>query len=129
MAHTIRLAGSSPEGTEPRPASVRMTVEWSLPLGQTRSITSALNSLMVDIRGTRGCVGCSVLTGMSEQNSVRYIEEWRSEEDLRRRLESRSFRSLASLIDSATESPRVEFALPGGTRGLDFLAEVRPPRD
>jgi quinol monooxygenase YgiN len=129
MTDTPKPASGSSHPTGAPSKAVRMTIEWHLPLGQTRSITSALNSLMVDIRGTRGCVGCSVLTGMSDRNSVRYSEEWRSEEDLRRRLESRAFTSLATLIDDATEAPRVEFALPGGTRGLDFLQEVRPHRD
>ena len=102
----------------------RMTVEWFVPLGQIRSIASALNSLMTDTRTTRGCIGCSVSTGMADQGSVCYIEEWQSEDDLRRRLASREFRSLAALIDDAIEPPRVEFTLPGGTRGLDFLEEV-----
>jgi quinol monooxygenase YgiN len=107
---------------------VRMTVEWSVPPGQARSITSALNSMMADTRTTRGCVRCSVATGMSDQGTVRYVEEWQSEADLRRRLGSQSFVSLAVLIDNATEPPRVEFTLPGGTRGLDFVEEVRRRR-
>ena len=51
-------------------------------------------------------------------------DEWETEADLRRRLGSQSFTSLAALIDDATEPPRVEFRLPGGTRGLDFVEEV-----
>ena len=38
-----------------------MTIEWFVPLGQTRPITMALQSLAADTRTTRGCVGCSVL--------------------------------------------------------------------
>jgi hypothetical protein len=56
---------------------------------------------------------------------VRYTEEWETEEDLRRRLEGSSFSNLAALIDEATEPPLVEFALPGGVRGLDYVEEAR----
>ena len=62
---------------------------------------------------------------MSDQGTVCYVEEWQSEADLRRRLESHAFISLATLIDDATDPPRIEFKLPGGTRGLDFVEEVR----
>jgi len=67
----------------------------------------------------------SVATGMSDQGTVCYVEEWRSEADFRRHLESHTFTSLATLIDDATDPPRIEFMLPGGTRGLDFVEEVR----
>jgi quinol monooxygenase YgiN len=102
-----------------------MTVEWFVPLGQARPITIALHSLMADARSARGCLGCFVSTGIKDQGTVRYVEEWQTEEDLRRRLESNAFVELAALIDDATEPPHVEFALPTGTRGLDFVEEVR----
>ena len=105
-----------------------MTVEWFVPLGQARSITSALNSMMAETRAVPGCLRCSVSTGISDQGTVRYVEEWRSEGDLRRRLESRAFGSLATLIDDATEPPHIEFILPSGKRGLDFVEEVRRRR-
>ena len=125
MSSSIRLMGDSDNANDQSWTRVRMTVEWFVPLGQARSITSALNTLMADTRTTRGCVRCSIATGMSEQGTIRYVEEWETEADLRRRLGSQSFTSLAALIDDATEAPRVEFTLPGGTRGLDFVEEVR----
>jgi quinol monooxygenase YgiN len=125
MARSVSFIGNSPNAKGEAWTTVQMTVEWFVPLGQARSITSALNSLMGDIRTARGCVRCSVSTGMSDQGTVCYVEEWQSEGDLRRRLTSLAFASLAALIDDATEAPRVEFKLPGGTRGLDFVEEVR----
>ena len=44
---------------------------------------------------------------------------------LRRELRSDRFATLAALMESATEPPVVEIALPGGTRGLDYVEEVR----
>jgi quinol monooxygenase YgiN len=102
-----------------------MTIEWFVPLGQARPITVALHSLMTATRATHGCIGCFVSTGIRDQSTVRYVEEWETEKDLRHRLESAEFTELAALIDGATERPFVEFALPDGTRGLDFVEEVR----
>ena len=125
MARSTSFIGNSPNAKGGASTPIRMTVEWFVPIGQARSITSALNSLMVETRTARGCVRCSVSTGMSDRGTVRYTEEWQTEADLRRHLESHVFTSLASLIDDATDPPRVEFMLPGGTRGLDFLEDVR----
>ena len=126
MTRSISFIGNSPNAKGEAWTTVQMTVEWFVPLGQARSITSALNSLMGDIRTARGCVRCSVSTGMSDQGTVRYVEEWQSEGDLRRRLTSPAFlvarRARSTMRPSA---PRVEFKLPGGTRGLDFVEEVR----
>jgi quinol monooxygenase YgiN len=102
-----------------------MTVEWFVPLGQARPITMALHSLMADVRVAPGCLGCSVSADLTNQGKIRYVEEWGSEEDLRRRLQEGSFTTLAGLLEGATEPPHIEFMLPGGTRGLELVEEVR----
>jgi quinol monooxygenase YgiN len=104
---------------------VRMTIEWLVPLGQTRPITMALHSLAAETRTTRGCVGCSVATDIGNRGTVRYTEEWLTEEDLRERVRSDTFVQLVTLIEESTQPPRIEFALAHETRGLDYLEEVR----
>lgn len=117
--------GTEPVGRHMDPSSVRMTIEWLVPLGETRPITMALHAVAADTRDVRGCVGCSVLTDIGKTGAVRYVEDWQSEEDLRRRLQSDTFNRVITLIDEASRAPRIEFALPQGTRGLDFVEEVR----
>jgi len=104
---------------------VRMTIEWFVPFGQTRPITMALHSLAADTRTTRGCVGCSVSSDIGSRGTVRYVEEWQTEDDLRRRLRSDTFSQLLTLIEGTGQAPRIEFALDRETRGLDFMEEVR----
>lgn len=107
------------------PPNVRMTIEWFVPMGQARPMTMALHSLAAEIRTAHGCVGCSVTTDLTNQSAVRYIEDWRTEDDLQTRLRPDIFAPLATLIEDATEAPRVEFSLPSGTRGLDYVEEVQ----
>ena len=104
---------------------VRMTIEWCVPIGQTRPITMALHTLADETRTAHGCLGCSVATDIATRGTVRYAEEWLTEEDLRHRLRSESFAQLVALIEGASERPRIEFALAHETRGLDFVEEVR----
>jgi quinol monooxygenase YgiN len=102
-----------------------MTIEWFVPIGQTRPITMALHSLAFDTRTAHGCIGCSVATDIGTRATVRYTEEWLTEEDLRHRLRSDSFTQLVALIEDAAQRPRIEFLLAHETRGLDFVEEVR----
>jgi quinol monooxygenase YgiN len=104
--------------------SVRMTIEWFVPIGQARPITMALHSVADGTRTSRGCLGCSVATDIAERGTVRYIEEWLTEDDLRKRVGSEPFIQLVTLIEDATQPPRIEFALADGMRGFDFVAEV-----
>ena len=102
-----------------------MRVEWHVPIGQTRPIMAALQTLAADTRGRPGCIGCSVSSDLTNGGTVRYSEKWQSEEDLRRRMQSDTFMDLIALMEEAIQPPTVEFALDDGARGLDFVAEVR----
>jgi quinol monooxygenase YgiN len=104
---------------------VRMVAEWSLPIGQVRAVTVALHSLVAEVRSEHGWLGCSVSADMTSLATVRYVEEWRTEDDLRRRLQSDAFFHFVALIEGSTEPPRVEFMLPHQVRGLDFAEEAR----
>ena len=104
---------------------VRMTIEWSVPIGQTRPITMALHTLAADTRAAHGCIGCSVAADIGTRGTVRYTEEWLTEDDLRHRLLSDSFAQLIALIEEGSQPPRIEFLLAHETRGLDFVEEVR----
>jgi quinol monooxygenase YgiN len=104
---------------------VRMTIELSVPIGQTRPITMALHSLASDVRSTTGCVSCSVSTDLANRGVIRYVEEWQTEEDLRFRVNGDTFLQLIALVEEAAQPPRIEFALARGTRGFEFVEEVR----
>jgi quinol monooxygenase YgiN len=104
---------------------VRMMIEWLVPRGQTRPITAALHSIAAETREMPRCVGCSVATDLGDRSTVRYTEEWLTEDDLREHMRSDTFSRLAILIEDATRPPRIEFTLAHETRGSDFLEEVR----
>ena|SRR5436190_13970013 len=104
---------------------VRMMIEWFVPLGQTRSILIALHSVAAETRSSAGCVGCSVTTDIGNHGVMRYTEEWLTEEDLRQHMLSDTFEHLVTLIEDATQAPRIEFRLAHQTRGFDFVQEVR----
>jgi len=106
-------------------SSVRMTVKWFVPPHESERITAALHALMVEARTEPGYVTCHLSTVMGERAGLRYVEEWHEEAHLVRQLRSVRFSRLAELMERGVERPVVEFTLPGGIRGLDYVEEVR----
>jgi quinol monooxygenase YgiN len=102
---------------------VRLTI--SLGAATTRAAQDLLDALRFLVPGTRlesGCVGCSAW--IEPDSTVRYVEEWTTEADMRRRVMSDRFTSLLSVVDAARD-PRVQFDFVTTTRGLDYVAQVR----
>jgi quinol monooxygenase YgiN len=106
-----------------------MTIRWFTPIGQAHRITMALHSMMDETRAIHGCAGCSLSTRIRDRGVVRYVEEWETEADLRRRVRSPSFTGVAVLMEDAINPPRVEFVLPSGNRGPEYMDEVQRSRD
>ncbi len=106
-----------------------MTVRWNVTPGEARSITAALQTLMMQTRNEPGCAGCAVSIEMGRYPRIDYVEEWNTENELKRQIRSDRFASLAELMEHATERPFVNFGLPSGTRGLDYAEEVRQSSD
>jgi quinol monooxygenase YgiN len=107
------------------PQEIRMTVQWFVQPARMGVIHTALNTLMVATRAEPGCSGCSLQTELGARAGFTYMEAWTTERDLKSQLRSPRFAQLANLMESAVERPRVEFSLPGGTRGLEYADEVR----
>ncbi|HXI31640.1 MAG TPA: antibiotic biosynthesis monooxygenase [Vicinamibacterales bacterium] len=103
---------------------VSMTIQWLVPVGRARSMTEALHSLMATTRAEPGCIGCSVSADVGDKGKIRYSEEWQTEDALQRQFQTDRFRSLVALVEDATEPPVVEFLLPGGSRGLDYVEDI-----
>jgi hypothetical protein len=102
---------------------VRLTV--SLHASSTRSVRDLLEALRflgVSVQLEPGCLGCSAW--VEPDWTVRYVEEWQTESDIRRRVCSDRFTSLLSVVESA-EEPEVTFDFVTTTRGLDYVEEAR----
>ena len=61
----------------------------------------------------------------ADEPLIRYVEEWSSEEELRRRVRSDRFLRLVAVMEEARSAPRLTFAMASGSRGLDYVAEAR----
>jgi quinol monooxygenase YgiN len=102
---------------------VRLNV--TLSASSPRNVEGLLEGLNYQVPGTRlerGCLGCSAWVG--SDSTVRYCEEWATEDDLRRRVQSDRFTSLLAVVEVAADA-QVQFDFVHQTRGLDYVVELR----
>ena len=109
---------------------IRLTLSIIAARGESWRLIDGLRSLMVPTRRERGCVSCQLLLSSESSDPMRisYVEGWSSEEALREQVRSDRFSRLLELMESALEPPHLEFELGNGTRGLDYVKEVRADR-
>jgi hypothetical protein len=90
-----------------------------------RDADSLLEGLEFQAVGTRlehGCLACGAW--LSADATVRYCEDWATEDDLRRRVQSDRFTSLLSVVETAADA-EVQFDFVNQTRGLDYVVQLR----
>ena len=104
---------------------VRLVVLLAASTGATQQLLHTLRFLASPTRIEPGCLACRVWIEDGDESSVRYVEEWTTEEAMRLRVRSERFTRLLELLESAPEAPSVEFDFVTETRGLDYVAEVR----
>jgi quinol monooxygenase YgiN len=104
-------------------AIVRLTVALNPASARAaQELLDALRFLGLGTRLEQGCLVCS--SWVDPDATVRHVEEWATEADMRRRVRSEPFTSLLAVVESVRE-PQVQFDFVTASRGLDYVAEVR----
>jgi quinol monooxygenase YgiN len=102
---------------------VRLTV--ALSAASSRAANDLLEALHFLARSARLEPGCLRCSAWAEQDaSVQYVEEWLTEQDMRRRVRSDQFTRVLAVVESAAAAD-VHFDFVTETRGLEYVAEVR----
>jgi len=84
-----------------------------------------VRSLLGPTSAASGCVSCGHYIDAQNENRLCYVEEWQTEEDLKRHIRSDDYRKLLALIDLATEPPDLKFHMVSDTLGMEYLIRVR----
>lgn len=106
---------------------IRLTLTIATSPGESWRLVEALGSLMEPTRPDNGCVGCELALYSKSDDSpgIRFVEDWSSEEELRKRVRSNRFLRLVAVMEEALSPPEITFEMAGRTRGLDYVLEAR----
>ncbi len=96
----------------------------SCPTGNA-SMIQAFAALMFEAKVQRGCVDCQLYAEPSNPQSLHYVEQWSTLEDLESQLRSQRFGMLLATMETAAEAPKLEVRTVSDQRGLDYVRTVR----
>jgi quinol monooxygenase YgiN len=108
-----------------RVSMVHLAVSLLAPRDQVAQIADALRGLSRRAQLDRGCDSSEVYASVEDQSRLSLRQEWVAEPDMARYVRSDDFSAVLALLDLAAATPAVEFQCAGGTRGLDYVAEIR----
>lgn len=103
------------------PPLATMVIQWLVPYGKSRPMTDLLHRFAAQARTDASCCLCSVSAEVHHKTVIRYVEAWKSEEALRRQFDTERFRAILALIDDPDDDAVIEFDLPDGPRGFDYI--------
>jgi quinol monooxygenase YgiN len=110
----------------PKAALVRLVVTLTAFPDRMSGLAEALRTLGNQARLEEGCLASWQCTTPNETGGLQhYVEEWSSEDALRRSMRTLRFTRLLALIETADGPPTVAVDVVACRRGLDYIADAR----
>jgi quinol monooxygenase YgiN len=93
--------------------------------GRRAEIVSAMRSIMLTLRAAPGFLSCHLYQEPDNGDTLCYIEEWHTREDLDRQIRSNHYTRLLALMEQSAEQPKLSLSWVTEVKGLEYLASVR----
>jgi quinol monooxygenase YgiN len=93
------------------------------------AILRILQSIVPATLAKPGCVNCGVYEEYDSDHTILYSEQWYSEEDLYRHIQSNQFLRILSAMDFAKDPPQISFHEISNTRHLELVEDLRHQND
>ena len=106
---------------------IHASLKVVLPAERREEAQRIVRSLLGPVSAVPGCLGCGFYTDAQNENTLCYVEDWETEEDLQRHIRSDDYRKFLALIDLSSEPPDLKFHRVSQTFGLEYLSRVRSP--
>ena|SRR5262245_9324712 len=103
---------------------VRLALTLVAHRGQIKELATELRQLMSQALGKPGLVDSQLSIDFVDPQRLHYVEEWRSERDLKDQIPTGRFHRLIALLEAAAERPRFDVQLVIRSDGLNFIEET-----
>jgi len=88
-------------------------------------VNRLLRSLIEPTRVAAGCISCRLYHEADNPDAITWIEEWRTEADLKRHLRSPQYRKILVALDMADAEPEIRFDTVVETQGMRLIEQAR----
>jgi quinol monooxygenase YgiN len=93
------------------------------------AVLRILQSIVPATMAKPGCLNCGVYEEYDAENTILYSEQWRSEADLYKHIQSNLFLRILCAMDFAKDPPQISFHEISNTRHLELVENLRQPGD
>ncbi len=84
-----------------------------------------VRSLLGPTRAQPGCICCHFFQDVEDKNTLCYVEQWQTEEDLARHIQGDDYRKVFALMELSSQPPEMRFHTVSENFGMDYLTRVR----
>lgn len=106
-------------------SSMIISILKIIPLHEKRQeILEILLSVKGVVQASSGCLFCSIAEETGEE-SILYIEQWRSSPDLERHVKSGSYARILESMELSAQLPELSFYETGDTWNFDLVMKLR----
>ncbi len=95
--------------------------------GKRQEMIEVVKGIESKARLKFGCASACVFEQVSPDHAILYVENWLSEEELHRHIQSDLYLWILAAMELAGEQPQICFHRVSDTRGLDMIESLRGP--
>ena len=95
------------------------------PPEKRKDVLEVLKYLQGRMRASVGCVSCAIYEECDEVSAILCLEQWRSQHDLHRHIQSPLYRQMLIAIDMASELPEIRFHEVASSQGMELIEALR----
>ena len=95
--------------------------------GKRAEILDLLRFSVDQAKSRRGCFGSGVYEACNETRTILYLEQWGSDKEMNRHVQSDPYRSVLNVLDLAASPPAISFHEISGTKSMDLIEALRSP--
>ena len=88
-------------------------------------MAQALTQVMFQAKMQPGYITCQLYAETGNPQSLFYLEQWATREDLETQLESQRFGMLLGIMETASALPHLEIHTISDQRGLEYVEAIR----
>ena len=103
---------------------IQMSLSIRSQSSRISELIEALRSVMRPAQLDRGCASARLYSEIGNPECLNYVEEWRSESDLKRNLRSERFVRLIAIMEIAAGPPELNFSQVIESDGLEFVSRI-----
>lgn len=97
-----------------------------LPISDQReAVLRILRSMTAQTMAKPGCVCCGVYEGYGFNPRVLYLEEWTSEEEMHRHIQSELYLRVLTAMDLSKDEPQISFHHVSSTEHIELIETLR----